>query len=383
MLRTIGSVVLIPYLVICKILGSTNFRINRRHNYIHFNDQDIIQSWLMDLHFEEYFPLFASAGYDMPTISRMTPEDLTAIGIKKPNHRKKLKAEIALLNISDGLPEYIPSSIEEWLGLLGLSEYAGALRQQGCRTVEDVASGVTWEDLEDIGIIRLGHQKKILLAIKRVKDIKAGKRFPQPQPLPSADHPISLHLMPPHVQSHLMQQQQMQQHINQPQEVMITTGGHSPVHECYPASTAPSSFHTFHRASVHHPPPSSPQPHHQVHLHRGGSTGYQVRWSRDGIVGVGGEDGREEEEDDGVVGDGEEGEPDDEDGEEYQTRHRRIQQFLQSSQLPPPGSPSHHSNSPNTSSAFSPFYFSRPPPPPAPSMCYQPSAYCPDIVPIK
>lgn len=64
----------------------------------------------MDIHFEEYFPLFVSAGYDMYTISRMTPEDLTAVGIKKPNHRKKLKAEIAQLSISDGLPDYIPVS---------------------------------------------------------------------------------------------------------------------------------------------------------------------------------------------------------------------------------------------------------------------------------
>ncbi|RZF47008.1 hypothetical protein LSTR_LSTR016480, partial [Laodelphax striatellus] len=71
-------------------------------------DQDVLHSWLMDLHFEEYFPLFVAAGYDMHTISRMTPEDLTAIGIKKPNHRKKLKAEIGQLNISDGLPDYIP-----------------------------------------------------------------------------------------------------------------------------------------------------------------------------------------------------------------------------------------------------------------------------------
>ena len=51
-----------------------------------------------------------SAGYDMPTISRMTPEDLTAIGIKKPNHRKRLKSEITQLNIPDGLPSYIPVS---------------------------------------------------------------------------------------------------------------------------------------------------------------------------------------------------------------------------------------------------------------------------------
>lgn len=34
------------------------------------------------------------------------------------------------------------------------------------------------EDLEDIGIVKLGHQKKILLAIKRVKDILNGKVVP-------------------------------------------------------------------------------------------------------------------------------------------------------------------------------------------------------------
>lgn len=35
---------------------------------------------------------------------------------------------------------------------------------------------ILFQDLEDMGIVRLGHQKKILLAIKRVKDIRAGKR---------------------------------------------------------------------------------------------------------------------------------------------------------------------------------------------------------------
>lgn len=38
-------------------------------------------------------------------------QDLTAIGIKNPNHRKKLKVEIAQLNINDGLPDYIPVSL--------------------------------------------------------------------------------------------------------------------------------------------------------------------------------------------------------------------------------------------------------------------------------
>ncbi len=71
-------------------------------------DPDVMAAWLGELGFEEYLPLFAAAGYDMPTVSRMTPEDLTAIGIQNPNHRKRLKSEIGKLGISDGLPNYIP-----------------------------------------------------------------------------------------------------------------------------------------------------------------------------------------------------------------------------------------------------------------------------------
>lgn len=57
---------------------------------------------------EEYARLFIEAGYDLATVTRMTPEDLTAVGIKKPNHRKRLKAELANLNVPDNLPDYIP-----------------------------------------------------------------------------------------------------------------------------------------------------------------------------------------------------------------------------------------------------------------------------------
>ena len=37
-------------------------------------DGEVLRAWLADLHFEEYYNLFIQAGYDMPTISRMTPE---------------------------------------------------------------------------------------------------------------------------------------------------------------------------------------------------------------------------------------------------------------------------------------------------------------------
>ena len=37
-------------------------------------DHEILKTWLRDLRYEEYFVLFIQAGYDMRTISRMTPE---------------------------------------------------------------------------------------------------------------------------------------------------------------------------------------------------------------------------------------------------------------------------------------------------------------------
>lgn len=57
-----------------------------------------------------------------------------------------------------------------------LEEYQPAFLEQGYHTIDDVTQ-LTWEDLEEFGIVKLGHQKKIMLAIKRIKDIRAGKRF--------------------------------------------------------------------------------------------------------------------------------------------------------------------------------------------------------------
>ena len=162
-------------------------------------DQEILLAWLTDLHFEDYYDLFASAGYDMPTISKMTPEDLTAIGIKKPNHRKKLKAEIVKLNIQDGLPNYIPASLDEFLIMVRLHDYRGLLSNQGYLTIDDLIQ-ISIEDLEDIGIYRLGHQKRLLLAIKRAKDLKSGRRiaqYPPTNPTNVVRQPRSLPPQPP------------------------------------------------------------------------------------------------------------------------------------------------------------------------------------------
>ncbi|XP_060083037.1 caskin-2-like [Ylistrum balloti] len=138
-------------------------------------DHEVLRCWLRDLRFEDYHGNFLQAGYDMPTISRMTPEDLTAIGITKPGHRKRLKAEIARLNIHDGIPDHKPTSVMEWLHLLNLEQYHATLVNQGYDSV-DYVTDITWEDLEEIGIQKLGHQKKIMLAIERLKRIMSGSK---------------------------------------------------------------------------------------------------------------------------------------------------------------------------------------------------------------
>uniref|UniRef100_A0A182W458 SAM domain-containing protein n=1 Tax=Anopheles minimus TaxID=112268 RepID=A0A182W458_9DIPT len=154
--------------------GGCSHRLSNHSSSGSRTDHDVISEWLMEIHFHEYTYLFLDAGYDLPTIARMTPEDLTAIGIRKPNHRERLKRHIDALKLPDTLPGYVPGSIDEWLRLLRLEEYVQPLLAQGYQTVHDVTQ-LTWEDLEDIGIVKLGHQKKILLAIKRVKDIISGK----------------------------------------------------------------------------------------------------------------------------------------------------------------------------------------------------------------
>ena len=63
--------------------------------------------------------------------------------------------------------------------ILRLNQYIPALRSQSYNSVKDILS-ISIEDLEDIGFYMLGHQKRLLLGIKRVKDIKSGKKISLP-----------------------------------------------------------------------------------------------------------------------------------------------------------------------------------------------------------
>lgn len=119
-------------------------------------------------------------------------QDLTAIGVTKPGHRKKIASEIAQLSITEWLPNYIPVSgrphtlppsavaaappglgprlagepaptalvllqadLLEWLCALGLPQYHKKLLSSGYDSMGLVAD-LTWEELQEIGVNKLG-----------------------------------------------------------------------------------------------------------------------------------------------------------------------------------------------------------------------------------
>ncbi|XP_041134296.1 caskin-1-like [Polyodon spathula] len=127
--------------------------------------------WLSEFQLQVYAPNFITSGYDISTISRMTPEDLMAIGVTKPGHRKKITSEISKLNVAEWLPEHKPANLAEWLTMIGLGQYYQVLVHNGYENI-DFITDITWEDLQEIGITKLGHQKKLMLAVKKLAEIQ-------------------------------------------------------------------------------------------------------------------------------------------------------------------------------------------------------------------
>ncbi|KAF1745823.1 hypothetical protein GCK72_022270 [Caenorhabditis remanei] len=107
---------------------------------------EILANWLDSINMNSYLAVFLKQGYDLQTIARCTPADLLSLGIKNPDHRKKLINDIHSWKIMDQWPSVVPNnSLRDLLEL-------------------------QWEDFEDIGVKRLGHLKRFGLTIKKLKD---------------------------------------------------------------------------------------------------------------------------------------------------------------------------------------------------------------------
>ena len=68
---------------------------------------------------------------------------------------------------------------------LRLDEYISLLNEQNYKQLSDIVN-IAWEDLEDIGITRLGHQKRFMLGIKRLIDVEKGLYQTNPNKLYSS-----------------------------------------------------------------------------------------------------------------------------------------------------------------------------------------------------
>ncbi|GMT07884.1 hypothetical protein PENTCL1PPCAC_30058, partial [Pristionchus entomophagus] len=134
------------------------------------NEGEILALWFERLGHTEYLSLFLTQGYDLASIARITPEDLITLGIKNPQHRMKLMAEIHSWNLTDSWPDSVPpGGLREWLSLMGMPEYGDSFESQGYDSVEKIHK-LCWEDFEDIGVKRLGHLKRLQLALKKLKN---------------------------------------------------------------------------------------------------------------------------------------------------------------------------------------------------------------------
>lgn len=139
-------------------------------------DDEILNIWLRSIQCEEFVAKFIEAGYDMPTISRITPQDLTAIGVTEPAKRLKILTEIKKLNLQDGIPNFKPNDLSHWLTLIRLdNHYYKSLCDQQVDTIEKLCQ-LTWEDFEELGITKLGHQKRFQLAIERIKELEINSK---------------------------------------------------------------------------------------------------------------------------------------------------------------------------------------------------------------
>ncbi|KAM3597850.1 uncharacterized protein V6R79_010135 [Siganus canaliculatus] len=150
-------------------------------------------------------PLHEAPPYDATTTRKgEVPgegKDLTAIGITKPGHRKKMTSEINKLSVNEWLPEHKPASLGEWLSAIGLSQYHQVLVQNGYENIEFITD-ITWEDLQEIGITKLGHQKKLMLAVKRLAEMQRssegrGSLRKKPPPITQQQEVMSMDSPPP------------------------------------------------------------------------------------------------------------------------------------------------------------------------------------------
>ncbi|XP_072415966.1 caskin-1 isoform X2 [Chiloscyllium punctatum] len=154
---------------------------------------ETVYNWLSEFQLQQYAANFINAGYDIPTISRMTPE--APVSIHPPSAKREGECRAsdgrlhnfgnsstnrrrAVLGARLSKPD-LPApknDLMEWLSIIGLAQYYKTLVENGYENIEFITD-ITWEDLQEIGITKLGHQKKFMLAVKKLAEIQRATRY--------------------------------------------------------------------------------------------------------------------------------------------------------------------------------------------------------------
>ena len=130
--------------------------------------------------------------------------------------------------------------------MLRLEEYGPCLVSQGYSSVQEVAT-ISIEDLEDTGFYRLGHQKRLTLGIRRLKELSRSGSCPPAPPVRSQEyypHPSTLPQQP--------------QYMPQSQEIHVP-------HPAQPMAVKQGSFSSFSSPFPSRKMVSLPVEHHHYH----------------------------------------------------------------------------------------------------------------------
>ncbi|CAH8615009.1 unnamed protein product [Heterobilharzia americana] len=140
-------------------------------------DDEALFAWLRSVGLSRLSGCLSKAGFDLWTLCHTTPEELNACGITNPYDRQILRNELVNLQLSDPITEQqLPTSVQDLMIQLHLQQYWPKLHDQGFITFEQVVR-ITWDDLEEIGILKLGHQKKFIIAIRKLNRLIHDRVF--------------------------------------------------------------------------------------------------------------------------------------------------------------------------------------------------------------
>ncbi|KAI6240161.1 hypothetical protein M3Y99_00503400 [Aphelenchoides fujianensis] len=129
-------------------------------------DSEILGEWLERMDMQKYLHLPPSS-----------------LGITNPADRKKLHSSIQeWRDVGDTWPTNVQpdENASMWLMAIGLQQYIRLFENEGYLLMKDLES-LSFEDLEEIGVKKLGHIKRIMLSLRKLKqartqNILAGRK---------------------------------------------------------------------------------------------------------------------------------------------------------------------------------------------------------------